>query len=626
MEDELDIDVRQYIDVLVRRWRLIGVLLLLAVLAAVAVVLLSPPSPYEAVAGVVIVKTKTDVEFDARFKTVSDEADSTQASEARRNALVGLVANGAIAGQVIAELGDQLSPDEHNPAVLLGKVSGELLPKGDLIQIKVVDQDPHQAAAMADAWAREYERYVNDLYGGAPIDYSASVQSEFERARQAYEVAQADLEAFIADNQVDVLTRLIDEKRRTVDALQYGKQVAISTVVSQEIESRSQVVKAYVDAQLANKLLVFQKEQQGWRELLSAYADAQNNARLAVFNEQSQARLQTLAGYYDARLRIDRLIEDAESMREQVRLGGDAAAASNGLALLLLKAQAFSLSAPLPGQLQVQVGTPAELAGSAAAQLADLDSLIAALQVRRQELEAAIAESSQQLLEGSGYSFITTSLPLSSALSEAMAGQYARLFAVGELASLGEGVPGDNPLALAVVDKSRQLLQLEQVEPLVAYVAAAQPLSQAMDDLQKDIRGLEAQLEAERATKQKLVQARDLAWETYTTLARKQAELSIASAATGSEVRYAAPPVVPDRRVPGGRLTRVALAAALGLFLGILAAFGVEYLGGGANPQALFGKPGWFWNRAFRWVMREGAGLPSWAVPRQGGQLDGGGG
>jgi len=111
---------------------------------------------------------------------------------------VGLVQNGDIANQVIAQLGDQLKPVERDPATLLRKVKAELGQKGDLILIKVKDSDPQKAAAIANAWAREYERSTNNIYGGAPSEYSSSVQTELERTRGDYEQAQKALEAFVA--------------------------------------------------------------------------------------------------------------------------------------------------------------------------------------------------------------------------------------------------------------------------------------------------------------------------------------------------------------------------------------------------------------------------------------------
>jgi uncharacterized protein involved in exopolysaccharide biosynthesis len=97
--DEDEIDLRQYIDVLIRWWREIVVITLgVAALAAIAILLLRwiLPSAFEASADVAIVRTVSEVQLDERFKTTSDAATADTAGiNARRSALLGLVATGA---------------------------------------------------------------------------------------------------------------------------------------------------------------------------------------------------------------------------------------------------------------------------------------------------------------------------------------------------------------------------------------------------------------------------------------------------------------------------------------------------------------------------------------------------
>ena len=90
--DDDEIDLRRYVAILFRRWRLIVTLAALAVMAAGLVALTSAP-PYEAVAGVAIVKSRTELVFDPKFVTVTGDTGTTVAasSDAQRNALLGLV-------------------------------------------------------------------------------------------------------------------------------------------------------------------------------------------------------------------------------------------------------------------------------------------------------------------------------------------------------------------------------------------------------------------------------------------------------------------------------------------------------------------------------------------------------
>ncbi len=490
MDDSIDLG--KYVVVLFRRWRLLFIFALAATIVAAGVAVFAPP-PYEAVAGVAIVKMRSDIEFDPRFKTVTGDTTASgivQASDARRSALLGLVQSGAIASEVITQLGDQLASDERNPAALMDRVRAETLQKGDLILIRVRDQSPSKAASIANSWAQEYERSVNGIYGGSPLDYSLSVQAELTRTRQTYDQAQSALERFLAANRVEALTRQISETQ----------------------------------------------------EIAKALADASQRGQVAVISQESNARVQTLSALYAAQLRGRQLVEDSRAMRDQVRAGGDAAAASNGLALQLLKAQAFAFSSDLPVQLQVQTGAAA--ATTVAGQMADLEALIAALEKRDLATTAAIAAQSQALL------------------------------AVPAAPGLAAGGTFTAPVT-----------------------------SQTVAALQGQVRSLQAELEKVQATWHTLTQTRELAWETYSTLANKQSEVTVAAAVSGSEVRFALPAVPPNQR-SSSRLTPVLVALLVGLLLGAMAAYMVEYLLGDRPPRpALAGSPSAPWNRLWRWSL-----------------------
>ena len=93
---EKEMGFRPYLDVLLRRRRLIAAATLLATLFGLLSAALTPPV-YEARATVAIVKAKTDVAFGSTLNTVSDEdlaaAGAAQVlnATARRNAFQGLV-------------------------------------------------------------------------------------------------------------------------------------------------------------------------------------------------------------------------------------------------------------------------------------------------------------------------------------------------------------------------------------------------------------------------------------------------------------------------------------------------------------------------------------------------------
>jgi capsular polysaccharide biosynthesis protein len=594
--DEIEIDLKKYVLIVTRRWRLLLTCTLIAAILG-GLIGLAMPSPYEATSTVAIVKTATQVEFDPRFRTLTQDDIAATNADSRRATFVGLVQNGAIAGTVAQELESILSVEEKNPADLLNKINSAASGRGDLILIKVRDQNPEKAAEIANAWATEYERYVNSLYAGAPADYSLSVSQQYERALEDANASQGALESFIVTSTIDQLQRSITETRQLLDALQQGKQNALTLVISEQLKVNSEIIAAYLGAQSANRLVAFQKEQEGRRELISSYLDAQNDAQVRVFSEQVQADLAQLQGLYSSQGRVRQFIGDATAMRDQVRAGGDVAAQSNGVALTLLKSQAFALTAPISASLQLQLQdqtTPT----TAEAQLADLDAFISALQKRDEALTAEIAALSDRLLTGAGYT-LNISDTTQSRIAQAISATYPSLFELGDIGQLSEAVPVTNPLTLAAQEKAGEILRFQSNNISTSALTENGTEDPTIIGLQKRLQEAQAALEKEQATFDRLRKDRDLKLETAETLARKQAEVTLTSAVAGSEVRLASPALPPERRTVGTSMY-VAIAALIGFIIGIILAFILHAFFD--DKIARMPKTGAF-NRAARWVL-----------------------
>ena len=226
-QQEDEIDLRQYLDVVIRWWREIALIAAgVAVLAGLAILtqrMLAAPS-YVAEASVAISRTVSDVSFDERFLTTTDEVGSDINSiSARRSALLGLVATGSIAADVIAELGDLLSEEERDPAYLLQQIEATPGPttgprnESDLIQISASADAPEKAAAIANAWAAAYVRQINTVYGQVPNEVLDSIQAELAIAQQTYLDSQARVEAFLAESRLKDLTNLSTVLQQRID-------------------------------------------------------------------------------------------------------------------------------------------------------------------------------------------------------------------------------------------------------------------------------------------------------------------------------------------------------------------------------------------------------------------------
>jgi polysaccharide biosynthesis transport protein len=133
--------------------------------------------------------------------------------------------------EVIVQVGDQLRAEERIPANLLEMVDAQMASiagargDSDLIRITATADAPEKAAAIANAWAKAYVSEVNTIYGQVPDEVLASIQTELNNAQQTYMTNQANLEAFLATNQIDVLTSqvtLLQQRVNQEATLQQG--------------------------------------------------------------------------------------------------------------------------------------------------------------------------------------------------------------------------------------------------------------------------------------------------------------------------------------------------------------------------------------------------------------------
>jgi len=222
-----EIDLREYFDVLRRRWLMVLGIPVVAVLVAAALSFFVLPPEYQATAGVVILKARTDVQFAPNIRTeLSEDVKS------RREALQSLATSRAVAAQVIEDLGDQLPDEERRVDLLLGVVSSKLT--GDLLTIQVKNEDPQLAATLANTWAETYVTYVNPLFsdvGQTP----ATLSPQVEDAGTDYQTAEQALVQFLADNQIQRLQREVGDLQKRIDK-QYADLRTLDNLID-DVES-----------------------------------------------------------------------------------------------------------------------------------------------------------------------------------------------------------------------------------------------------------------------------------------------------------------------------------------------------------------------------------------------------
>ena len=324
-EDHNDdvIDLAAYADIIIRWWREIALFVILGALGAGGAVYVSEQfstPTYQASATAIMARVTNDITLDERIQTLSERDVNIDA--ARRASLTGLVKSGSIAAAVMADLDGTLPSEMDTPAALLEHVSAEAVPSADsrtpsdLIRIVATAESPETAAAIANSWMRNYVEEVNALYGQVPIEVYDAVANERTRAEANFATAQKNLETFIGESRVQTLTRQIAEQQALVDFLRESQISAGMTSLARDTNLRI--------------------------ELFKRLSAAEIEPALALLDEQTRQNVQSIANLFGARTEASRHLRQAEALQNQISAGGDAAAASNLVALQLLKTQIFA--------------------------------------------------------------------------------------------------------------------------------------------------------------------------------------------------------------------------------------------------------------------------------------------
>ena len=606
--EDYSLDLGKYIDTLFRQWRLIAIATFLCAFTAGLVSVLLPKS-YEASVLVASTKTYSAVSFGSAIETMTEDQLALQSRsinsavmnrEERLGSYVQMVPNAAVAQIVLDELGDQLDEDDRDVTSLLHMVEGELAEKSDTIVIKVTYKDPVLAAEIANAWGRAYIQQINTVYASSGSnEYYQLIQTENVKTKALYDQAQDDLEEFISQNQRDELNRQISELQTVINSLSAARGTAVQAIIDDLTGSELELISEYFKSSRQNQMLALQRDRQGRQDLISAYINTLNQARQLVFNESAQKTISDLTRYYSELTQVENQLDNANDMLIQVREGGEAAVASNLLALTLLKANIYA------GGIAQLENIPDALAANQATvtpagMAADLEALIASLEARQTTLEKEIGTLSDTLVTGDGFAYLDAPLDSTGELATTIQNRYSELWETGPLAELSlQVIEEGNPLEDEAMARAQALLGLEGLEDILGYSIAETPLELKIQDLEQQVRDLQRKLTEEGDIQQELKRARDLAYTTYTALATKEAELAVAVQTPGVEVALASPAAVPDiDTISGGKNT--VLAAVVGLMLGVGAAFFIEFWWSykGFEPQPI----------SVTTVLREGLG------------------
>ena len=279
MEDE--IDLREYINVIRRRWKLIVGVTAVAVIAAAVVSFLLPPT-YEASAVVLITEPRYQMQFEPRFET-------TDQWQPAYEAFPELAASDGVLQSVVGAY--EPSPAAGIETWKLGELKDmtEATSQGDpsLVKLTVSCRSPGDAAGLANVWADELTERGNEIYSETEDDV-AFFEHQTNQAEEALEEAEQALIAFQSRDR--------------------------ASIVGTQLSSLRQTQSDYLEDQRAITYLI--QDIQGLRDQL---AQQPNDEPASLGDELTSLFLQVKAFNAESSAPIELQVSSAESLSEQSR-------------------------------------------------------------------------------------------------------------------------------------------------------------------------------------------------------------------------------------------------------------------------------------------------------------------
>lgn len=542
-EDE--IDLRQYVEVLVEHWWVIIGLALVAAIAAFVFGSLGPDM-YTSEADVSLLNIRSEIVFDPQFTTLPEN----EGQSVRRDALQALATSRSLLAEAYENVVSDLPSNEQSFETFTERVT--VTPAGDLLRLKVTWEDPEVAAMIANEWASVYIQTANRSYVTTSSQTPEEARSTAADAFAEYEQVQEEYETFIADNDLDKVQREAGEVDELISSLQEQKTSALQLANTTPITAANQLAIATRDT-LLNELTV--SAQRG-----------------------PQDRIRQLNDLYDRKATLERLQFQLQDLRDQLDAGTTSSAAAAGDVLAVMLARAG-----LTGESNNRNLTTVEQGNETESQPNIVLPQTTAPQLALQIELAQLAENSGDLTPADIESVLNI-VEQSLQDTEREISTLTETIYSGTESEIPTEIPSEHRLFQVVQSQVDAMLNTEIALAPDATATQNLALSQTLDRLSEHRQQLRAQIEKLQAQERELQRQRDSAWELYKTLDNKAREVE-AQFATGSpQVRLsvpARPTQVEDAR---GRLRLSLIAAVLGAMIGVFFALMRAFLQ--SSPEA----------------------------------------
>ena len=276
---EEEIDLREYINVLLKRKSVIILIFLIAVITAALVSYFYLKPVYEASTILMISKPKYQVELEPKIQTQFTLEVSLATYES-------LIKDREIEEEVIKKLNLDQPPYEFTPDSLQGMITIESLKNTNLIKMNLQTGEPKLAKDIVNVWAALFVEKNKNLNLQESKEAQGFIEEQLKISNQNLSKIEEEIREFNETNKIEILDNEI--KGKAAKTLNYDLRLADIKLSLQKEETRKeQVIIALNEQDKVLKLSKSITEDQFFNQLMSSLTnDNFNNINLTYVSEE----------------------------------------------------------------------------------------------------------------------------------------------------------------------------------------------------------------------------------------------------------------------------------------------------------------------------------------------------
>jgi len=598
---EEEIDLREYINVLLKRKGIIILIFLIAVITAALVSYFYLKPVYEASTILMISKPKYQVELEPKIQTQITPEISLATYET-------LIKDREIEEEVIKKLNLGQPPYELTPDNLQGMITIESLKNTNLIKMSLQSGDPKLTKDIANVWADLFVEKNKDLHLRESKESQVFIEDQLKISKQNLYKIEESIREFNEINKIDAMDKEITEKlSKIMENESRLADVKISTerekakieeIRSQMISQEKLVSSSNIDRLTEGLKFIEAKDFiEGQLELARQNLQTKE-AELKTFNQESKISLlekeitsktNQIVNFNNRLINLKVLIE-----QEKAKIGTAKAQLSEQEKTFILTKSIYD-DASLSQLISEISEEEALLLKNLKLKSEELNSLYINLEERiinseinLETYQTEMAQVTENIdilkneLEKDKEEFATEKLILANLErdKEVLENTYIMLDNKMKEIEIATATPENQQKIARFTNPEYLSLQEQLIESTIiqkTLQAEEKQLKENINDDWKRVDALKQELAQEKLTQSRLEREYDTAKGVYDVLSQKSEEVKIAVATESGMVKIASLAYEPKGPIKPNKKLNIAIAGVLGLFVGIFFAFFLEF-------------------------------------------------